>query len=111
MIDYKENIDYNFVEVNGSFGLKILTGEFAGVIYQYENITVQDAPETEPDSAVLGFGFVVVDPVNIINEKFFDLEFKTIIGDILLSILQKNNSEEAENDVEFEQIDFEEPEF
>ena len=104
MIDYLEGIDYNFVEVNGTTGFKILTGRFAGVIYTYADISVSDAPDV--DEAVLSFNFTVVDPVDHINENFFDFEFKTVIGDILMAVLLKND---AENNVESEQTYIKEP--
>jgi hypothetical protein len=103
MVDYLEGIDYNFVEVNNTTGFKILTGEFAGVIYTYEDISISDAPGI--DQAILSFNFTIVDPVDHINENFFDLEFKTVIGDILMAVLIKNN---AENDIESEQTYIEE---
>ena len=82
MVDYIEDLDYNILEVNGLTGFKILTGKYSGVIYTYSNILVEDVPDGQ--EAVVRFEFSVVDPVDLVNEEFFDYEFKTIIGDILM---------------------------
>ena len=107
-LNYIEDRDYAFVEVNGASGLKILSGDYIGVVYQYHNVAMQDAPDTS-DTAVLSFEFVVVDAKDHDNEKFFDNEFKTVIGDILMSILY-DRAKREEDDLEFEQIDIEESE-
>ena len=107
MVDYKEEIDYNFVEVNGQTGIKIQTGKFTDVIFMYHDISVQEAPEVS-DEAVLSFGFTIVDTASQLNEEFFDLEFKTVIGDILMSILAKSVEETVGDDFEFKQTDLEE---
>jgi hypothetical protein len=107
-LNYIEDRDYVFVEVNGAPGLKILSGDYIDVAYQYHNVTMQDAPDTS-DTAVLSFEFVVVDVADHHNGKFFDNEFKTVIGDILMSILC-DRAKREEDDLEFEQIDIEESE-
>lgn len=108
MIDYIEDLDYNFIEVNGTAGLKILRGEFEGVLYTYSNVYVTEASEEETDEdfpAVLSFNFDIVDSANYSEEELATLEFRNKIGDILLSIIQQS----VENTVESEQTYFEEP--
>jgi hypothetical protein len=102
MIDYLEDIGYNFIEVNGYAGIKILTSPFEDVIYTYSNVHISEANETSED-AVLSFNFNVIDQAGYTEEEFFTADFKTKIGDILMSILQKS----AENTIESEQTDFE----
>ena len=99
MVDYKEDIDYTFIEVNNVSGIKILTGEFIGVIYTYSNVSISEDEKNltkENLPPVLSFNFDVVDFASIIEEDIYTLEFKDKIGDILMSILTKS----MENTVE-----------
>lgn len=107
MIDYKEGIGYNFIEVNGMAGVKILDGEFENVIYTYSNVSVSEDEEDssgEDLPAVLSFNFDVVDFVDHTEEELQTIEFKNKIGDILMSILQRS----VENTIGSESTDFEE---
>jgi hypothetical protein len=103
MVDYLEGIDYNFIEVNGYAGVELLTPPFQDVMYTYSNVHITEADETSED-AVLSFNFDVVNQSNYTPEEFSTVEFKTKIGDILMSILQNS----AENTLESEYIDSEE---
>jgi hypothetical protein len=106
VIDYKEGIGYNFIEVNGTPGFKILEGNFEDVCYTYSNVSVSESPENDEDlPAVLTFNFDVVDNAGYTDEEFKTVDFKNKIGDILLSVLQNN----MENAIEPEQTYFEEP--
>lgn len=105
MLYYNEGIDYNFVEVNGFAGIKILEAPFKDVIYTYSNVSIAEAEETS-EEAVLSFNFDVVDIAGYTEDEMHTVEFKTKIGDILLSIIDKNVK--AENEIEPEQTDFEE---
>ena len=108
MVDYKEEIDYNFIEVNGAAGIKIVSGEFENVIYTYSNVSVSEAKDEITDEdlpAMLSFNYDVVDSSSYIDDELQTLEFKNKIGDILMSILAKS----VENTIELEQTDFEEP--
>ncbi len=106
MIDYIEDVDYNFIEVNGTAGLKILSGEFKDVLYTYSNVYVTEATEETTDEdlpEVLSFNFDIVDNANYSEEELSTIEFKNKIGDILLSVLQQS----VENSIESEQTYFE----
>jgi hypothetical protein len=103
MVDYKEEIDYNFIEVNGFAGIKIAEVPFKGVIYTYSNVSIAEAEGTS-EEAVLSFNFDVIDLAGCTEEEIHTVEFKSKIGDILLSILQNS----VENKVESEQTNFEE---
>ncbi len=100
MVDYLEDIDYTFVEVNGTTGFKLLNGEFDGVIYTLSNIAFSDAGDGEDLPAVLSFNFDVIDQAGHTEEEFSTIEFKDIIGDILMSIFNKSATE---NTIESEQ--------
>lgn len=66
--------------------IKILEGEYEGVVYQYDTINMK-IEETEDDEAVIKFEYIKVD-----NPNDLDLdsnEFVTIIGDILTEFLQR----------------------
>jgi len=101
MVDYKENIDYNFVEVNGAAGLKISSGQYENVIYTYSNVSISEAKDEITDEdlpAMLSFNFDVVDTSGYTDEELYTVEFKNKIGDILMSILTKS----VENIIEHE---------
>lgn len=108
MLDLKENIDYTYIEVNGTPGLKILSDDYEGVIYTYSNVSVSEASEeNDPDDlpAVLSFNFDVADPNGYTEEEFETIEFRDKIGNILLSILQNS----LEKNVESESVNSKEP--
>jgi hypothetical protein len=106
MVDYIEETDYSFVEVNGTTGFKLLQGEFEGVVYTLSNIHFSDVDATEEDlPAVLSFNFDVVDYAGHTEEEFYTIEFKDIIGDILMSIF---NRSAVENTIESKSINIEE---
>jgi len=107
MIDFVEGIGYNFIEINGVPGLKILGGEFADVTYTYSDVSMSenaDADTNEELPAMLSFNFDVDDFAGHTENEFETYEFKNKIGDILLSILKQS----VENNIGPEQIDSEE---
>ena len=66
MVDYKENIDYNFIEINGAVGIKIISGEFEGIMYTYSNVSFSEAKDENTDEdlpAMLSFNYDVVDSI------------------------------------------------
>lgn len=98
MIEYFEDKDYSFIEVNGSIGFKLIGGIYADVIYTLSNIKFSDV-ENEDFPAVLSFNFDIVEHAGFTEEEFHTIEFKEIIGDILMSIFKRS----AENIIESEQ--------
>lgn len=104
MLDYKEEIDYTFIEANGAAGIKIISGNFEDVIYTYSRVSISEAKDDVTDEdlpAMLSFNYDIVDSSGYTEEEFQTIEFKNKIGDILMSILAKS----AENTIELEQTD------
>lgn len=104
MIHYKEDIDYSFIEVNNSAGIKILTEDFNNVIVTFSDVTMSDVEENSDVPPVLSFSYSLVDCNNYTNEEFETVEFKDKLGDILMSIMLNS----LENEVESEQNYFKE---
>lgn len=104
MIRYTENVDYSFVEVNNSAGIKILTEEFSDVIFTYYDVSMSDIDDNPDIPPVLSFSYNLIYSGNYTDEEFETVEFKDKLGDILMSILLNS----VENEVESEQNYFEE---
>lgn len=94
MLDEIEVVDYTFVEVNGDTGIKFDSGEFAGVIVSLSKVAVETAEDIS-DHAVLSFNYDVVWGNEILPELLETVEFKNVIGNILLKIL-KDSVDESE---------------
>lgn len=89
-----EDKDYRFINFTNSeiTGIQILQGEFAGVVYHYGRARVEEAGEF----AKLQFGYTLVHPgKHDIDELQNNEDFVTIMGDILTSILMKQNNEQT----------------
>lgn len=99
MIHYKEDVDYSYIEVNNSAGIKVLTEDFNNVIFIYSDVSMSDVEVYESLPPVLSFSYTIIDRSNYTNEEFETLEFKDKLGDILMSILLNS----LENKVESEQ--------
>lgn len=88
---YKENVDYLFdaetEDDSGLINIKLLGGEFDGIVYRYGKVSVQE--EEEQEQAYLTFEFDVVDP-NGKESLEENMEFKNHIGDILQNIMMKS---------------------
>lgn len=94
MIDYKEKIDYNFVERAESdfYSIRLLTGGWAGVIYTYGRVRIKEDPAA--DRAVLSFDYRIEDTEGTIHNAQSlqsDVRFKNMIGDILANILSNSD--------------------
>jgi hypothetical protein len=105
MIDEKQIVEYNFIEVNGATGIKFNSGEFKDVILTLSEVSVQDDGTDNPDgNAVLSFNYDVVYDAEKPTELFQTVEFKDTVGDILLDIIMKS----VENTIESESTNIEE---
>lgn len=73
-------------------GIQILEGEYASVVYHYGKVRV--VPQGE--MGVLQFGYTIVNPgKHDIDDLTKDENFSTMMGDILTSILTKQNNEQT----------------
>jgi len=97
------NVDYVLLESddNTTTGVGIRKGKFAGVLYHYGKVKIQE----EENVARMTFSYTVVFTPDIpVHELMEDKEFHNFIGDILTDILmgqaeanekiRNNNSEE-----------------
>ena len=90
MIEYKEGEDYSLLIPEGtgeSIDVKVLRGVFAGVIYNYGKVKVEEIKDDE--SAQLTFEYDIIDSNGFENLEE-TLEFKNYIGDVLVSMIMKN---------------------
>ena len=67
----------------------IRTGRFEGVIYKYGKVTIPEPPEEDYQGDLpLKFEYDIVD-TNGLPGEWFDESFYTLIGDILVDILDE----------------------
>jgi hypothetical protein len=82
----KQDIDY--------YGFKITEGEYKDVVYYYGEVKIEE--DTEADNAVLNFNYQIDNG----NEQYSieqledSINFNNLMGDILASVLDKNDDEE-----------------
>ena len=80
--------------------LCIRGGKFDGVIYKYGKVSVSEE-ENEDGTLSFQFQYDIIDNVGILREDF-DEEFFTLIGDILVDIIdeqiEEDNFEYTSND-------------
>ena len=91
----KETIDYNFVERDGAelYSVQLLTGEWLGVIYTYGRVSIKE--DRWKKQATLHFDYRIEDTSQ--SDHFTDdllrsTAFRNHIGDVLASILSKEDS-------------------
>ena len=107
MVDYVEGIDYTFIEVNETPGIKILSTDFENVIYTYSNVSASESSENDENyPLILSFNYTVIFNADYTSEEFETLDFKNKIGDILTAIIQNS----VEKNIEPESSYIEEPE-
>jgi len=73
--------------------IKILDGEYAGLVYQYDTVKVEE--EEDGDGAVLTFNTITVENPN--NCDLTKEQDKNILGNILVSIIQEQLEQMSEN--------------
>lgn len=86
---YREKIDYNFLEIEGTDATAIilLIKDYENVIYQYHQARVVE----EGVLAKLQFGYTIINSGNYdIDVLNTDEKFHTIMGDILTTLLMSN---------------------
>lgn len=105
MVDTRQVVEYNFIEVNGATGIKLNSGEFQDVILTLSEVSVQDDGTDDPNgNAILSFNYDVIYDAEKPTELFQTVEFKDTVGDILLDIIMQS----AENEVESKSFNIEE---
>ena len=82
----KQNADY--------YGFHITEGEYEGVVYYYGEVKIEE--DTEADNAVLNFNYQIDNGNEQYSIKQLEdsINFNNLMGDILASVLDKNDEEE-----------------
>ena len=100
MSDIKERYAYVSKVDDKWASLCIRGGKFDGVIYKYGKVSVSEE-ENEDGTLSFQFEYDIIDNVGILREDF-DEEFFTLIGDILVDIIdeqiEEDNFEYTSND-------------
>ena len=83
--------EYSFVNRKGDdqTSIRIENGRFENVIYNYGRVTIPQK-ENEDGTMPFHFEYSIVDNANMPREEF-DEEFFTIIGDILVDIIENED--------------------
>jgi Tfp pilus tip-associated adhesin PilY1 len=88
----KEGTHYVFVEKPSSdfYSVKLLTGQWAGVIYTYGTVNIRE--DKENDVVVLQFQYKIEEKPEEFNSNDLmeNSSFKNYIGSILSCILEEN---------------------
>jgi hypothetical protein len=82
----KQNVDF--------YGFQITEGEYKDVVYYYGEVKIEEVPEE--DEAILNFNYQI-DNGNeqySIKELEDSIGFNNLMGDILASVLDKEDEEE-----------------
>ena len=94
--------DYRFVvnKDNEDMACVCITngGEFDGVIYKYGAVTIPSG-FNEEGNLPFKFEFDIIDNYGLQNERFDD-NFFTLIGDILVDIIDTQTSEDIDDEEE-----------
>ena len=76
-------------------GLTEEAGRYEGVIYKYGKVSIPDENEISSEGALpFRFEYDILDPYGLDREKFDD-EFFSLIGDILVDIIDEQIGEES----------------
>ena len=87
------------IHQNGERAIKILKGDYKGVIYQYGKI--EFIPRVESEIPTINFDRAVrICPENLLNTISEDKEFNQLMGDILVELLANQGIKELNRDKE-----------
>jgi len=90
----------------------IKQGKFQDVVYKYNRFGVNDNPN-EDGTLTYKFEYDILEiPENIVNKQYADeegKEFETLIGDILIEVIQDNIIETESEDGKTRRYDIKEP--
>jgi hypothetical protein len=90
---FDEGLYTEVVHENGEKAIKILNGEYKGVVYQYGKI--EFIPREESEIPTINFDRAVrVCPENLLNTISEDEEFNQLMGTILIELLANKGIEE-----------------
>ena len=86
--------DYTYVENpnHSLYGVRLLTGKYKDVIYQYGKVSIKESPEL--DIATLQFTYNIQEVASFTEDDLInDNEFKNHLGDVLTHIIETRDKE------------------
>ena len=90
---YDEGLYTEVVHQNGERAIKILKGEYKGIVFQYGKI--EFLPRAESEIPTINFDRAVrICPKELLNTISEDKKFNQIMGDILIELLANQGIEE-----------------
>ena len=97
MTNIKDN--YTFVSKKGDVwaNVCIREGKFKDVIYNYGKVSINPKKENDDGSLPFRFEYTIIDNVGIPRENFGE-DFFTLIGDILVDIIDEQSEEDNVTD-------------
>ena len=91
------NKDFKIAEIYGSYRdendvacIKILTGEFKGVTFNFGSISINEGDE----SATISFDYDIIDDNKLLTDEFSKKEFEITLEKIMNSLLENILSNE-----------------
>ena len=88
-------------EVEDQFAFRISEGKFKDVVYKYNKFGVNPDPNPD-DTLTYKFEYDIIEiPEEIVNKKYTDeegKEFESLIGEILIDVIQENIEMEETED-------------
>ena len=95
---YDEGLYSEVVHQNGEKAIRILKGEYKGIVYQYGKIEL--VPRAESEIPKINFDRAVrVCPEELLNTISEDKEFNQLMGNILIELLANQGIEELNRGV------------
>jgi len=95
---FDEGLYTEVVHQNGERAIKILTGKYKDIIYQYGKINF--IPREESEIPTIDFERAVRScPEDLVDTISEDEEFNQIMGEILIELLANQGLEELENGI------------
>ena len=93
MSDIKDRYMFVSQENEDFASIMIKDGKFKDVIYNYGKVSIPEEDNLNDDGTLpFSFGYTIIDNVGISREEF-DQEFFTLIGDILVDIIDEQSEE------------------
>ena len=96
---YDEGLYTEVVHQNGERAVRILKGDYKGIVFQYGKI--EFIPKAESEIPTINFNRAVrVCPDELLNTISEDKEFNQLMGDILIELLANQGIEELNRGVQ-----------
>jgi len=86
--------DYKYVvnENSSLYGVKLLSGKYKDVVFQYGKVSIKESPEL--DIATLQFTYSLVESATFNDDDLINDEgFKNHLGDVLTHVIETRDKE------------------